>query len=445
MLPVFIAIAQLTFCQVIIYYLGPSKDDLVDAQRLLLQPGLTNNVHSSAAHWSPPLHNLSAAASPVDIGIGLPLANRVQQWSRWVLPKERKLVPTGWSTAQIRRPRGIDLSTAQKAYESQVIHEPPATIVAESEIWRWPEHTSQRITLDLGNVLYPTKAVNDLKVSARTPAGERLSSAFVRSLSSPRQFLSNNLGLKPPPIVAYDGKLHSIEELRILMAPRLDSVQSAQRSTQSPDMEILINVDKYKKTTSLGRVRLIFETRQSDLLLPDQPIDLRFATELYVNAKDPRENLPQVAEFLASSNLNIWGTDRLKTPQNLTVPTPCYSISNRSGEDQQDHYSKEESTRTNALEDVEYTFVSLEHRSDLVERRLGHDVVYSVIEAGRTGGRREGLRIVSPPTPLKNRGSALTEIANTLIASSLSRLPANSDPDLVPDPPPRQIITAELS
>ena len=445
MLPVFIAIAQLTFCQVIIYYLGPSKDDLVDAQRLLLQPGLTNNVHSSAAHWSPPLHNLSAAASPVDIGIGLPLANRVQQWSRWVLPKERKLVPTGWSTAQIRRPRGIDLSIAQKAYESQVIHEPPATIVAESEIWRWPKHTSQRITLDLGNVLYPTKAVNDLKVSARTPAGERLSSAFVRSLSSPRQFLSNNLGLKPPPIVAYDGKLHSIEELRILMAPRLDSVQSAQRSTQSPDMEILINVDKYKKTTSLGSVRLIFETRQSDLLLPDQPIDLRFATELYVNAKDPRENLPQVADFLASSNLNIWGTDRLKTPQNLTVPTPCYSISNRSGESQQDHYSNEESTWTNTLEDVEYTFVSLEHRSDLVERRLDHDVVYSVIEAGRTGGRREGLRIVSPPTPLKNRGSALTEIANTLIASSLSRLPANSDPDLVPDPPPRQISTAELS
>ena len=346
-------------------------------------------------------------------------------------------VPAVRSIPVVVKPRKINPRTAQRAYESQAIHESLGANVSDDTLRWWPEAASKSISVSLGSVLYPTKAVKDLKVVVGGPARPMLSSAFFRTLKSPRQFLTKNLGLKPPPPSKGLGRLEYREELRILMNPTAVATRSTEDSTPIPDLEIRMIIDKYKRTINLGSVRLIFETRQADLVLPGQPADLRFATELYASANTPTKMPPQIEDFLGSSNLNIWGTDRLKTPPNLDLPIPRYCVQSPSRGNLQGANAGSQAIGVSSPENINYAFASLEHISDLVERWGDLDVVYFFIEAGRTGGRREGLRISGSPSTLKSPASALIQVANTLIANSLQRSSDVSATEPVPVAKPR--------
>jgi len=410
---------ELTIDKAIIYFLGPSKDDFVDAQRLLLQSARITGPRISSVHWGGPSRDFSAVPSPVDVGSGIPIADRTRQWSRWVLPHSKKSMPVGWQYIPNEKPRKIVLKTANKAYQSQIIQDALSADVSDNNLRCWPSVTSQSLSLGFGKVIYPTKAVKRLNVAARGPASERLSSAFMKNLHSTRHFVNTNLDLKPPRIGLDGGKLQDSAELRILMTPTPIASQQA-NSRPTPNLDIGLFINQSTKTMTLRRVRLLFETRQSDLVLPDLPADLRFATKLYASANISTGSLPPIDDFLERSNLNIWGTDRLKTPPNLTLPIPQYSIQNSSGGGQEAVDATAQIIGPSSPVYVDYAFAALEHRCNLVERRGDYKIEYFFIEAGRTGGRKEGLRITGHPTAVQDPGAALTEVANGLIAISIS-------------------------
>jgi len=409
----------LTIDKAVIYFLGPSKDDFIDAQRLLLQSTRVTGPRISSVHWGGRSRDLSAVPGPVDVGSGLPIAERTRQWSRWVLPQVKKSIPVGWHNVSNEKPLKILPEIANKAYQSQMIQESLSANVSDDTLRCWPSVTAQSLSLSFGKVVYPTKAVKRLKVAARGPASERLSSAFTRNLNSPRHFVTTNLGLQPPRIGLDGGKLQDSAELRILMTPTPVALQEA-AAEPIPDLEIGLFINQSTRTMTLRRVRLLFETRQSDLVMPDLPADLRFATKLYASANISTGSLSPIDDFLERSNLNIWGTDRLKTPPNLTLAIPQYAIRNSLCGTPEDVNADAQVIGPTSPLYVDYTFAALEHRCNLSERRGDFKIEYYVIEAGRTGGRKEGLRLTGHPTAVQDPGRALSEIANGLIANSVS-------------------------
>lgn len=410
---------ELIIDKAIIYFLGPSKDDFVDAQRLLLQSTRITGPGDSSVHWGGPSRDLPAVPSPVDVGSGLPLAERTRQWSRWVLPRVKKSIPVGWHYVPNEKPRKIVPALAEKAYKSQVIQESLSANVSEKDLRCWPNVTALSLSLSFGKVVYPTKVMKRFKVGTQGPASERLSLAFIKHLNSPRQFVTTNLGLQPPRIGFDGGKLQDSAELRILMTPTPVAQQEA-ISRPIPDLEIGLFINQSTRTMTLRRVRLLFEIRQSDLVLPDLPADLRLATKLFASANISTGSLPPIDDFLERSNLNVWGTDRLKTPPNLTLAIPQYSIQDPPRSNPGDANADAHITGPSAPLYVDYAFAALEHRCNLSERRGDFKIEYYVIEAGRTGGRKEGLRLTGHPTAVQDPGAALIEVANGLFANSVS-------------------------
>ena len=306
------------------------------------------------------------------------------------------------------------------ALKGQDIREKLLADVSHEALKYWPKSTQQNASVKFGHILYLTKIVKDFEVMARGKSGGMLSSAFTRSLRSPRRFLGTNLGLQSFPLGDDVGKLVRKDGLRICLTPKMREDQSEKPTVLLPDLEIGIAINQAQRTTELGSVRLVFKKREADLLMPDQIADLRFSTEIFATANTLSGVPQELGEFLASSNLEVWGTGRLKTPPGLRLPIPRYSTSEAS--------SKGSAKSQVALSEfdpvspiyVDYTFASLEHRSELVELRPAHDLVYSIIEAGRTGGRREELSVVVQRTGSKHQGISLYEVAQNLITKSQS-------------------------
>ena len=205
-----------------------------------------------------------------------------------------------------------------------------------------------------------------------------------------------------------------------------------------PDLELCVSIDPLKRITKLANVRLICKTLEADLLMPYQPADLRFATQVYASAKMARKVPAPIEEFLDSSNLNVWGRDRLKTPTSLSLLVPRYFSWNASSTKPTREASRLAIDRS-SLEPVKYTFASLEHRSELVKRWRNLTFVYSVVEAGRTGGRREEFRIFATKRALEDPFKPLYDNVMDVMANWGRLLESESD-QLSSSSPPRTII-----
>ena len=90
---------------------------------------------------------------------------------------------------------------------------------------------------------------------------------------------------------------------------------------------------------------------------------------------------------MQDSNLGIWGTERLRTPTEITLEIPLHAM--------RSHTLPAEENPTPVL--AEYTFTNLEHHSELRipfrERDSRTDLTYTSIEAGKIGGRRDELAL----------------------------------------------------
>lgn len=358
--------------------------------------------------WASALNPSETIPVPVDVGAGLPLVDRDQQWSRWSGPTIRQI-----DLGSMKNIGNEPLNTLASplAYENEAskalnrFFATPShtTMASEDPSLHW---TSERRYWDsaiLGQVIFPTKAANEKYVRAKGKAkGVKNERLRIRLGEWRREFVSlvpglvrslEHLGLETLAL-----GMESKESLLISLAPSFRNTSLPVSFEALPDLEIQIAFDNDSQTTSIKDVRTVFK-REFDFLLPQNTVDMRFVRRTCVHS-NPEHLNPRISQFIKNSNLDIWGTERLQTPTGLEIEVPSHAFRRRSGSSNE--------TPKQCL--VDYAFASLEHRSSLSIpfRQAGSwsDLTYTSIEAGKIGGRSSSLSLSHPNSDPENRFTA---------------------------------------
>lgn len=384
--------------QLRVYYLGPSQDDLEDVQRILSQKYRPVASQHDFALWES-AHDLSQLEPcPIEIEQGLPLVERGTQWSRWTAGLSQGFNAWEGSNNQpcVNSDRWYDVlkSISDLLFMDAQI---PTTMIDSNKHTNtfWGDGLMRETSAVFGQVLYPSDSIKKTKQAVSANQGRGRDSAFCGALASRREFLSTFAGLRV--LVSSDLEgiqkdnpgWKSYQDLCIRLVPSQNGDVPIGGKCILPDLELRLDINQQTKETALVGVRLISDRRKVDLLLPEEIADVRFLAKSYVPAALHRID-PQMSDFIKSSNLNIFGQGRLKTPTTLSVLIPRCSV--------QDISQLTLSDGIRVLDPgpdipVNYTFSSLEHRSYLSKQVGQSELEYVMIEAGKIGGRRIEARL----------------------------------------------------
>ena len=132
-------------------------------------------------------------------------------------------------------------------------------------------------------------------------------------------------------------------------------------------------------------------------MMPERTVDVRISNTSHLDVSSISNLDPNIMSFITASNLNIWHhNQRLSTPNGLKLYLPGYALSIH--DVSRIPPLKPEEVDPNILQkgvEVDYTFTGLEHRSTIsAPYEEGTELRYSIVEAGRLGGRREELSVV---------------------------------------------------
>ena len=371
------------------YYLGPSDHDVDDVRRLVLQALEPASKTKTKVHWLGASRLEQVTRSPVDVGTGLPLNQRATEWMRWnngtkrkakrksealkLLPVSDPAIPRTWDGSRFLRFPGTENSIYQFLCEDARKETLTASQSSNTLQSFWSKDVRNVMSAVVGQVLYPKDAPHPKDFKQQSTSRHE----FLTTAPGVCEFLAE---LRPE-----STNLKHQEELVIRLTPSELSEPQSTLTNDLPNLEIRIAIDIENRAISVHNAILILLETQSDLLLPNAPMDLRFVSESFLIAGEQVDQ--RIHNFVDASNLNIWGQDRLKTPASLTLSIPSYAIGSRSSTATADPNSEIQ---------VTYAFAGLSHRSFIHDKFSELDLDYSIIEAGRTGGRREELRLSLP-------------------------------------------------
>lgn len=336
------------------------------------------------------------SANPVDVESGLQWTERQTKWFRFANP----------STHGTQRSRGQEdpakqypfehLSLAMQKMKAFLLKpEPYAEVQFRSDDsgLLWQSSAQRRLSATLGHVLFAD-------VSAQSGMTEALPALPTSTTSNDRRsFLSNG----PVPgfwplldkltqkdslrVAEQKSDIDTRGEVWIRLVPMSVSQGAKKTDLVLPDIELCVRVDTSTNIARLDKVNLMLSSRESDILLPDEATDLRFTDETFITAGSSFEET--VNQFIQASNLDTFGQERLRTPPKAQILIPKHALLNTRG------------TKVTKAPDIpnegllaEYTFSSLEHRSSLSTSYEGCKLQYTIIEAGKTGGRRSEIRLI---------------------------------------------------
>ena len=358
-----------------VYYLGPGDGDLEDVRRLISQALEADASKETEVQMVETSGADKASLIPVEVGTGLPLNERSTEWSRW--------------RSKLKRSSG-----AMKADTHAVRYEKLPQVIWSSYKFLYGKTQAKKSTASDDQGLFESHWEKSVRHHTSTVLGQVLypatSSASVENfqkIKSPREFLTI-----VPRLHEFLGELQSRNlkqkrELFIRLTPSRWSSSQTVSTNDLPDLDIRVAIDTENRMVKLDSVKLVVSERQSDCLFPDEVMDLRFAAESYLSAGKSVDQ--RIHDFVEASNLNIWGEDRLKTPASLQLSIPPHAIRPRRGPPS---LSQTPGSETN----VDYVFAGLSHRSSFQVEYLEYNLEYSIIEAGRTGGRRDEFRLHLP-------------------------------------------------
>ena len=374
--------------------------------------------------WCGNVDQAETVPAPVDVGSGLALIHRNQQWSRWCSPNARKVREVK-AEPKTTSPNSLDNAKAVNTLNKflappQRHHELP---------WEaspyWQPNIVHSDSVTLGHVVFSgplaakrwapnqakTKAVKDDPIVGRL---HNICREFVSSIAGVFHLLQPLGSVTSKPAIA--------EYLQVHLTPSLGTLPVPMEVL--PNLEIRIKLNNKTMTTSIEHVRLV-HSKHLDFMLPQNTVDLRFirGSSVYWQTEGPCD--PRIQQFIQNSNFNIWGTDRLRTPTELALEIPAHAMRTRKvlpGE------------KAPGAILVDYTFSSLEHRSELLipigKAGEWSNLTYTNIEAGKLGGRRDELTLTNPtesgttlPGPEEPNSTAQIAIAtNPNSATLLSKV-----------------------
>lgn len=250
----------------------------------------------------------------------------------------------------------------------------------------WADSSLCESSAVFGYILYPMLKALEARRTAHLAKGN-IPDDF---LNSEQEFLTNLPGLRS--FLQRSGlkDIEEGEELRIRLFPDQEMGKEVQKNN-FPDLDISLDINRRSEKVSLASSRLVFPEGEVDLLLPDEGTDIKFISRSFVPLG--KELSPRISTFVENSNLNVFGQERLRTPTSLTISVPSHASRSVSGT-KDDATNKTIGSGIGADILVNYTFARLEHRSSFSGKLSGASVQYTVVEAGKTGGKREELRML---------------------------------------------------
>ncbi|KAG9242141.1 mitochondrial inner-membrane-bound regulator-domain-containing protein [Calycina marina] len=330
--------------------------------------------------------------------------DKVFKWARWSSPVAREIKRSDEVNVQSQ-----DVSEAPKVSMAEKYPEYPSSLpTATSEPWD-PKKLNWSKTLDItssamfGNVLFshlsPEKvkdtcwlrenAFNDQTFNSpstfttKVPNMSGILTANIASLTCSTPLQTIKMRFRPNPFQP----LHKSD----------NAVNIGHKSYACPPVEMLFSVRRQDGILTLQSIKAVLETENSDLLLPDMNVDLRFQQRTTSNLHIPHLGMPGalppgIEDFLNASNLSVGerGRGRLATPAKLMIPLQAHLCNDL------DHKALTSKTRGNQMFDVSYLFAGLEIMNTmLMETDNGWQLKYTSIEGGRAGGRRAELELLA--------------------------------------------------
>ena len=378
--------------QYTIYYLGPEEDDLEDARRLL-NVKMNANMTKRSGHTliQVPIPSTTSAV-PINVGDSLPLVARSIQWARFANPNVRQpQTGTGTGGPPVKHPpTPLSKSDGILDQVTEFLGRPSEKKMKENlqrnSYQHWEANLTRWSRVVLGQLAFPLQQARKVEAKLRKSKSDvnLLRNSMDDNVSNlQRAFVTTTPGMTRI-LEASAVSMLPMERLVVRMVPMSTPALPLAVMDCVPQLEIVIRLHAKERATSLVAARLVLVHGELDLLLPSHRTDLRFVRRLYLYSNQ-EQNDPRLTDFINASNLDIWGSERLRTPNDLQLLIPACSILG-TGED--------ESVPVSGLLPVDYKFAGLEHRSNLNLPLVGSSrPQYTTIEAGRTGGRREELAI----------------------------------------------------
>lgn len=381
--------------QYTVFYLGPNEEDLEDAQRLL-------NIELNADSNKPPGRTLvelpmpsATSVIPVDFGPGLPLMARNIQWARFGNPSTRQ---SEQKTGAHHSPITKSLTPLSESADfcgrvTEFLRGPENRSLGENLQKNSYQHWENRFTrwsrVVLGQLAFPLQQARrmETKLKRSKPDSKHQNKIQDSFAKLQRAFATTVPGITRIVEASTESRLPA-EKLLIRMVPASSPTLPLATLDRVPQLEIQINLHAKEQATSFAAARLVLSHDELDVLLPSHTTDLRFVRRfnMYSNRE---EKDPCMIDFVNASNLDIWGSERLRTPNDLRISIPICLIPG---------VEETEASSVDGLLPIDYKFAGLEHRSDLNFPLLGSNrPQYTTIEAGRLGGRREELAISLGP------------------------------------------------
>lgn len=329
----------------------------------------------------------------IETGTALPLVSRSKRWIRWTSSPEIKLGKN--NEGQVERDGNASTSTKftrdtlKDGISEKIVNHMqdfPLMTQSASSSEHWADSSLCESSAVFGYILFPMLKALEARKNTHIAKGNNTNDI----LNSQHEFFTKLPGLRSFLQHSRLADIEESEELRIRLFPDQETGTKLQTNI-FPDLDISLDINRRSEKVSFASSRLIFPEGDVHLLLPGEGTDIRFLSRSFVPSGGYPS--PRISTFIENSNLNVFGQERLRTPTNLTISVPSHAIRPASG-NKDDTINKNSDPGTSPDILVNYTFAMLEHRSSFSGKIFGASTQYTVIEAGKTGGKREELRMV---------------------------------------------------
>lgn len=178
------------------------------------------------------------------------------------------------------------------------------------------------------------------------------------------------------------------EEKEPVHSPRPRAIGSI-ASSAFPSIELRLAIGKTKSIVPMTLMAIVDE-KNVDVMLPDNLLDVRYhqRTMCHLRHNEPSDIYKLISRFLDASRLNLQGQGALETPPKITIPLSRHLLTPESIRLLRGNNKETKEWKKKDLFDVEYLFSGMEIRSTLKFEYEGWRMLYTSIEAGKSGGRR---------------------------------------------------------
>lgn len=374
------------------------------ARRLIVSSGIDSNRVTNLIGCKSTGDAENGVFVKVPINEVMPWQSRLLEWTRWIMPTSKpdesrqNVIQSSKETEKIESPpnssaKGGSQDRSEAASQRPSPDDEPKAakhpkIPKDHPLYvEWSDEFWTESSALMGNVLHsqPDTTSSPVKGFPTTPLSYDTIRSFSTSVPNLSQVLATAQGVNLEPIESVIMRFQP----NPFWIPQNSTVPvGSQAFSAFPPIEMRFGVVPDTKRLELKDVRAIISTENSDLMLPDSPVDIRFQQKTTVRLHGLRDSrLPGLEKFLLKSNLNIDFSkgSRLDMPPTLKLPISSHLCSKGAFELLHD--------KDALVKNVEYLFIGIEIRKTIAMDFDGWRLVYTSVEAGKAGGRRGELRL----------------------------------------------------